>query len=670
MSSHNSHPSCLNAACAPSSFVAGDDEQAQGSPASPLRQPGHGEGSESGDSLPLLYEGVFSSRAVSSEFRDARGYVEWTTENRDPVREAYKGKLGPGRTGSSRCGTMTKYAGQSDGIVMFKHTPPGLDLEDPLPQLRPYNEVVRRTKPSFHPSERPKLWPINPRTGKKLSPKWFRTFARAVKQGHIDSDYHRGTNDEDVHFEEEMAKYLLAPGKTGKRLDANPLFSEADFENSPRVYFILEGNLKADACGTAGGIVFDVPSVTLWDAPELPDFAKRFLRGKEVIIVCDSDWYSNDQVKRQALLCRQFLRDLGVDEAHIAAPPERPGKTHKERKQGLDDYLRGGGTLDGLLVLDLEARPRRELGDWIVQHGGKRRDERALEGFSLLVGEGGKLNLAPLRTMGRFMHCNRSTVKPILERLIECGAVETDKPLDVEDAAERAADKALTRAPWLRKWWLKKLPSLIGKDLNWKGSKEDRATVNLHPDLRPTQTLVQLGEFARSRQDQLGLGIQDKIVRHRRWKEEYLEIRDRFTTKTGRFKAVKYKAEMEREYKEKLRAEAVRLRKRGHSLGEIVKLLPPTKVTMHEGGIIDVKRLSKQTIKNWTESAHREEHQMQQQFEQAMSNVDAALKRIESKIDLESTLSTLRYGRMLRERGEEFGTEDVLLPIPEQRKAA
>jgi len=80
-----------------------------------------------------------------------------------------------------------------------------------------------------------------------------------------------------------------------------------------RVYFVIEGCLKADAvlssilAGDRPESVFSVPSVSLWKAEELRDFVFERLRGKQVIIIPVSDWVTNDDVRTQAFRVRETL---------------------------------------------------------------------------------------------------------------------------------------------------------------------------------------------------------------------------------------------------------------------------------------------------------------------------------------------------------------------------
>lgn len=147
------------------------------------------------------------------------------------------------------------------------------------------------------------------------------------------------------------------------RLDFHPLVLEDDLRmirEAEVVYFGIEGTPKNDAALQAildsgsREAVFNVPSVTLWDAPELPTFARKYLRGKTVYVIPDSDWKDNDKVATQALLCRTKLRKLGVRNTFVAAPPAKSSDASGDSKQGVDDFIGGGGRLHDLIIFGRE----------------------------------------------------------------------------------------------------------------------------------------------------------------------------------------------------------------------------------------------------------------------------------------------------------------------------
>jgi hypothetical protein len=124
------------------------------------------------------------------------------------------------------------------------------------------------------------------------------------------------------------------------------------------VCFALEGCLKEAALVSAGEATFSCPSITLWSANELEAFARNHLIGKQVLVICDSDWRrdNDDAVVMQTLLARDRLRLYGAD-AHAAAPPNPPECGHHD-KHGVDDFLGPctKGKVNDLDVIERETR--------------------------------------------------------------------------------------------------------------------------------------------------------------------------------------------------------------------------------------------------------------------------------------------------------------------------
>jgi hypothetical protein len=133
------------------------------------------------------------------------------------------------------------------------------------------------------------------------------------------------------------------------RIDMHPLALEK-FAGADVVYFGIEGCIKADAILSAGGAVLSVPSVTLWDTPELedPGFRDMYLAGKTIVIVPDADWHKNSRVIMQARFLQTALAYHGLT-AIVAAPPEAVYEMDSNIK-GVDDFL---GLYEGKLE-DLE----------------------------------------------------------------------------------------------------------------------------------------------------------------------------------------------------------------------------------------------------------------------------------------------------------------------------
>jgi hypothetical protein len=250
-----------------------------------------------------------------------------------------------------------------------------------------------------------------------------------------------------------------APGQNiANRLDVNPLAIER-LADAKRIYFVLEGALKADSVLTrildrdAKASVFNVPSVTLWKAPELERVAKTWLQGLAgqdplVVIVCDADAHEKSMVMRQALLCREYLRRLGV-KACVAAPPADRDENGELLYKGVDDFLAAGGELDDLVVIDRES-------------------EFAL---ALFANPDGRL-CSTISGLMPILRCGRNP-KRVIEALwehINTGRLTSNRSLELEEDEWTGA-------------------------LRWKGRREDRPTFTVSPGLRYTESLVRLGEY-------------------------------------------------------------------------------------------------------------------------------------------------------------------------------
>ncbi|MGH3430668.1 MAG: hypothetical protein ACRDQZ_24405, partial [Mycobacteriales bacterium] len=219
------------------------------------------------------------------------------------------------------------------------------------------------------------------------------------------------------------------------RLDIHP-WALARLRTAERVYFALEGTLKADAILTriietdARESVFDVPSVTLWKAPELRRFANVYLKSKQVVIVPDADWRRNGRVVTQALLCREYLRALSID-ACIAAPPVRDDRTPectcgvgarfdgvdaclhcKGYLKGVDDFLVSGGELGDLRILGREASSP----------------------LALFADADGLVGQKSIRTLARYLRVRRDAdrVREELEKHVRARTLSADKDLVIE----------------------------------------------------------------------------------------------------------------------------------------------------------------------------------------------------------------------------------------------
>jgi hypothetical protein len=277
-------------------------------------------------------------------------------------------------------------------------------------------------------------------------------YARSRKRAEHVRKYHGGVDVHGWHVHDgneyaETSFFDLDPRKSpGKRIDIHPLAWER-FASAELVYFVMEGKVKADAVLSEilrldlAASVCSVPSVGQWDACELPEFARRDLAGKLVVIGCDADGGHNPEVMTQALLLREFLRDpaLGLRAVAIFAPPYEAYNRNKDLK-GKDDHLGPGGRLLGDLEMLGRKVPARALSEWAVTHAQRivdgrrirkdrlRRDLTTLRGLSLLLGPGGQ-GQPSLKKVARFIGESDDGVERAVNSLIEFDDIRTDKPL-------------------------------------------------------------------------------------------------------------------------------------------------------------------------------------------------------------------------------------------------
>jgi hypothetical protein len=372
------------------------------------------------------------------------------------------------------------------GWVMTRYPPPGLDLSHVFAEIRPDRPIRRKSIRHFHGPEGtvPTRWVAPWRIYRPEELR--RHIQRHADHGNDKSkdiepwadERLAEVNDLDVHIHHREAKYLQPPRQnidqqfwlhnhmnrywpsrpeklakhleqyvhedpTGdhvhirngkdpddilaKRLDVHPLAVDRIVRDDV-VFFAIEGVLKSDAILTAGAAVFCVPSVTLWDAPELKDFVDRYLWGRTVVIVPDADWFENPLVESQARICSSALLRHGVGAVHVAAPPVDLETGKPRAGQGIDDFLAGGGRLADLMtfdrVVDRDAIRRFVLrnGGWYDRIQSITRNTKVLYSMALWAGSGGLLDLSQ-RSMAKVMGIERKSVERTIEEFGAIGAI-------------------------------------------------------------------------------------------------------------------------------------------------------------------------------------------------------------------------------------------------------
>jgi hypothetical protein len=370
---------------------------------------------------------------------------------------------------------------------------------------------------------------------------WLEQHYRRQPHDHLDSYLERHPDyrglEEEFGFAAQHTHSLRVtlPGEQlAKRIDVNPLvWRRGGFESAERVFFGIEGCIKADAILTSllesgqPPAVFSVPSVSLWEATypakgrgfaiagaendeqidlgsELAAFTNRYLGNKLVCIVPDADAHTKSEVMTQALLCRSSLRRLGA-RAEIVLPPD---DDLDEGIKGIDDYLgAGSGSLDGLVWYQKEPPPEEQLQTWLRNHSpaaGWRRDgmRRAIETLQALATHAGQNGdyTASIRVLSRALRrCKPPTklqpepqvAEPTdlrdaeaarrrfqrgIEDLLEIGAIHSNKPLNVR----------------IEKWLRGRRGSHKQTGLHWA---EDGIVITVHAELRARAELRSISEL-------------------------------------------------------------------------------------------------------------------------------------------------------------------------------
>lgn len=195
-------------------------------------------------------------------------------------------------------------------------------------------------------------------------------------------------------------------------------------------------------------------------APELSEVTRRYLRGRVVYIICDSDWTTISEVRDQAFQCQRALRKLGAI-AYVAAPPATIGD-----KIGVDDHLGKGGKLSELVVVERE--PAFGLAEYQAKYGWKHdkttRNAEILNNLAKFADDSGRIR-GSIRSLAKKMDTYPKRVARALEDLKAIGVIEIE--------GELAAG-----------------PQWRGKGYDWIG---EWPTVTIVPELRASTKTHVLG---------------------------------------------------------------------------------------------------------------------------------------------------------------------------------
>lgn len=234
------------------------------------------------------------------------------------------------------------------------------------------------------------------------------------------------------------------------RIDVHPwAMDRFKDKNTEVVFAVMEGCLKADAIlsyvlkNNLAASVYSFPSVTLGQCPELPVFAKKFLKDKTVIIVPDADWFQNPAVENQARIYQARLLTMGanIKKVHVAAPP-----LHTEK--GVDDFLGiGKGLLNDLVCIDVE--PPRHVERWVnhwdltqsiliresgnsytrIRSDALRKIVNVLTSMAVFAGAKGEIAVT-LSCMANAIGVRQQRVTEVIQSLVTMDAVWVDGILD------------------------------------------------------------------------------------------------------------------------------------------------------------------------------------------------------------------------------------------------
>lgn len=406
---------------------------------------------------------------------------------------------------------------QTGGLAMLKHPVPIDGLRPVLTQVRPDRAIKVRDGWSTPPQYRMAKYLFQ----SKEREKWSHNHAvkphkteKAFKRQHPFGD-EEGWHEHEGHRPDPEAESAEI------RLDMHPR-SEWLLPQVSRVFFALEGVIKADAILSQWECVFDVPSVSMWRAPELEEFAEQ-LQGKDVYVVPDADWVDNPMVALQAWDCRDNLRGYGLNAQVVTWELEDghpPFAERSERKKqglpecpntdscvkGIDDLLFHRRSLDALRVIERE--PSQAFIAWRFkrleetenlsargQQGG-RNEVECLRWLALHADDQGRVVKAA-EAIARHLCVDETTAHRVVKRLLKMEVITVDRDLEFsEERAVRAMrkkregeDKQRARSHW-SKTKRKKVATLQDQGPGWvnKHGKKGSPVFTIREDLRAVES--------------------------------------------------------------------------------------------------------------------------------------------------------------------------------------
>ena len=163
--------------------------------------------------------------------------------------------------------------------------------------------------------------------------------------------FHRARPDDPRQDKNKPGKVIKyeQPKGTGVAIDVPPRARPALSNSSTRLW-VVEGEKKADALVSRGECSVALLGVWSWKRNGLPlhDWDSIRLVGREVLIAFDSDAERKIEVRRALLALADYLRARGASVKVVKLPDRADGS-----KQGVDDFLAAGGTVEDLLGISV-----------------------------------------------------------------------------------------------------------------------------------------------------------------------------------------------------------------------------------------------------------------------------------------------------------------------------
>jgi len=247
--------------------------------------------------------------------------------------------------GELKWDTKTEYMGDHFGVnPAGKHAHHHLAKYVFVPS--PYEDVEET-----HNHSESKYW-ANPKLLKKHIKRYHKPKDGPVPERREDHTYMKRVKARRIQYAARVDIHPLAV----------PLFDEAEV-----VYFVIEGCLKADSVLSnirktgEKAAVLSVPSVSLWNTPEIHDreFFKKYLAGRLVVIIPDGDWFvwkrneyskgNKGAVIRQSRFLQTYLATHGI-ESVVATTPRSIYLEFKGSIKGIDDFIGAGYNLSKMEV--------------------------------------------------------------------------------------------------------------------------------------------------------------------------------------------------------------------------------------------------------------------------------------------------------------------------------